>query len=215
MFLNGLGRGFGKGLGRVLVLLVGVLLFSIAAAADRPVLLIFGDSLSAGYRLPADKAWPALLEKQLAQGSKPYRVINASVSGETTAGGLTRFPAALKQHQPKVVLIELGSNDGLRGLPLDKAKANLEAMVKLAKASGAKVQLLGMQLPPNYGPDYTLRFAGMYEDIAKSQRVGLTPFLLAPIIQRPDWFQSDQLHPTAEAGPSIAQMVARDIRSLL
>ncbi|SMC16405.1 acyl-CoA thioesterase-1 [Andreprevotia lacus DSM 23236] len=186
----------------------------MATAADKPVLLVFGDSLSAGYGLPADQAWPVHLGKLLAAQGKTVQVVNASVSGETTAGGLTRLPAALQQHKPRWVLIELGPNDGLRGLPLDKAKANLQAMVQLARRSGAQVHLIGMQLPPNFGPDYTKRFAAMYGEIAKAERVSLTPFLLAPVISKPEWFQNDQQHPTAPAEPLIAAMIAKDIAGL-
>ncbi|KAF0812893.1 Esterase TesA [Andreprevotia sp. IGB-42] len=198
-----------------LVGVAGLVLAQCAWSAEKPVLLVFGDSLSAGYGLPAAQAWPVHLGKILDGQGKNIQVINASVSGETTAGGLTRFPQALKQHKPGWVVIELGPNDGLRGLPLDKAKANLVAMVKQARAAGAKVHLIGMQLPPNFGPDYTKRFAGMYGEIAKEQKTGLTPFLLAPAINHADWFQADQLHPTAQAQPAIAAMVAKDLAPLL
>ncbi|WP_255987827.1 arylesterase [Chitinolyticbacter albus] len=187
----------------------------IAAYAADPVLLVFGDSLSAGYGIAARSAWPTLLESELKRQGKPYRVVNASISGETTAGGVTRFPQALKTHQPRLVIIELGANDGLRGLPVSAAKANLATMIQAAQRAGAKVHVVGMQMPPNYGPDYTTAFAAIYPALAKEYKTGLTPFLLAPVITRPTLFQRDQLHPTAEGQPLLMQMIVRDIKPLL
>ncbi|WP_222846718.1 arylesterase [Chitinolyticbacter meiyuanensis] len=192
-----------------------MLLWAMAATAADPVLLVFGDSLSAGYGIAAKSAWPTLLEAELKRQGKPYRVVNASVSGETTAGGVTRFPQALKLHRPRLVILELGANDGLRGLPVKDAKSNLANMVKTAQKAGAKVHLVGMQMPPNYGPDYTAAFAAMYPAIAGEYKIGLTPFLLAPVITKPTLFQPDQLHPTAEAQPMLMQMIARDLKPLL
>jgi acyl-CoA thioesterase I len=185
------------------------------AAAAAPVMLVFGDSLSAGYGLSADQAWPSLLQRDLAGSKTPYRVVNASVSGETTAGGLTRLPAALKAHHPRLVVLELGANDGLRGLPLDIAQHNLARMIQLAQAAGAKVHLVGMQMPPNMGPDYTRAFANMYPALAKQYHTGLTPFLLAPVIMHPDLFQADQLHPTAAGQPLLAAQIRKDLAPLL
>ncbi|BCL74360.1 arylesterase [Jeongeupia sp. HS-3] len=198
-----------------LTVFCGIALLARGAMAATPVLLVFGDSLAAGYGIAANAAWPVKLEAELAQRGKPYRVINASVSGETTAGGLTRFPQALKMHSPKLVILELGANDGLRGLPVTKSRANLAAMIAAAQKAGARVHLVGMQMPPNYGQDYTRDFAAMYPALAKQYRTGLTPFLLAPVINRPDWFQPDQLHPVAAAQPAIATMIARDLAPLL
>ncbi|GLS04971.1 arylesterase [Chitiniphilus shinanonensis] len=186
-----------------------------AARAADPVLLVFGDSLSAGYGIEAKAAWPNLLGTELARQGKHYRVVNASVSGETTAGGRTRFPTALKQHSPSIVILELGANDGLRGLPVNAARDNLAAMIAAAQRAGAKVHLVGMQMPPNYGPDYTAAFAQIYPALARQYRTGLTPFLLAPVIERPTMFQNDQLHPTAEAQPLLAKMIAADLKPLL
>ncbi|GAA5783837.1 arylesterase [Chitiniphilus shinanonensis] len=186
-----------------------------AARAADPVLLVFGDSLSAGYGIEAKAAWPNLLGTELARQGKRYRVVNASVSGETTAGGRTRFPTALKQHSPSIVILELGANDGLRGLPVNAARDNLAAMIAAAQRAGAKVHLVGMQMPPNYGPDYTAAFAQIYPALARQYRTGLTPFLLAPVIERPTMFQNDQLHPTAEAQPLLAKMIAADLKPLL
>ncbi|MDR3427187.1 MULTISPECIES: arylesterase [Silvimonas] len=203
---------------RISFIVAALILFlsqAVYAVAPAPVILVFGDSLSAGYGLAADQAWPSLLQRDLAGTSKQYRVVNASVSGETTAGGLTRFPAALKAHQPKLVVLELGANDGLRGLPLDVAQHNLARMIELAQASGAKVHLVGMQLPPNFGPDYTQQFANMYSTLAKKYRTGLTPFLLAPVVMHPEMFQADQLHPTAAGQPLLAKQIQKDLAPLL
>jgi acyl-CoA thioesterase-1 len=174
-------------------------------------ILVFGDSLSAGYGISASSAWPALLDKDLVARGTPWRVINASVSGETTAGGLTRFPQALKIHQAKIVVLQLGANDGLRGLPLDAMEKNLASMIKLAQASGAKVHLIGMQMPPNYGATYTQGFAAIYPRLAKRYSSSLTPFLLAPVIKNEALFQADQLHPKAEAQPLLMKMVEKDL----
>ncbi|MDW5419057.1 arylesterase [Iodobacter sp. CM08] len=193
---------------RSLLLGLCCLLSTQAQAAN---ILVFGDSLSAGYGIAASKAWPALLDKDLVARGKPWRVINASVSGETTAGGLTRFPQALKTHQAKVVVLQLGANDGLRGLPLAAMEKNLASMIKLAQASGAKVHLIGMQMPPNYGAAYTQGFAAIYPRLAKQYSSSLTPFLLAPVIKNTELFQGDQLHPKAEAQPLLMKMVEKDM----
>jgi acyl-CoA thioesterase I len=197
---------------------VSVLGFSVcmaSAQAAAPLILVFGDSLSAGYGIAAQAAWPALLDKDLAKQGKRWRVVNASVSGETTAGGLTRFPQALKTHQPKMVLLQLGANDGLRGLPLAEMEKNLGSMIKQAKASGAKVHLIGMQMPPNYGASYTQGFAAIYPRLAKQYSISLTPFLLAPVIKNAELFQADQLHPKAEAQPLLMKMVEKDLGKLI
>ncbi|GAB7126421.1 arylesterase [Silvimonas sp. JCM 19000] len=186
-----------------------------AAPAPSAVILVFGDSLSAGYGLRAEQAWPPLLEARIKQSGGAARVINASVSGETTAGGLTRLPAALATHKPTLVLLELGANDGLRGLPLDKAQQNLASMIKQIQASGARVHLIGMQMPPNLGPDYVKQFAAMYSTLAAQYHTTLTPFLLAPVITRPELFQNDQLHPVAVAEPMVMEQIYKDIQPLL
>lgn len=191
--------------------------FGAAQAAPAPsaVILVFGDSLSAGYGLRAEQAWPPLLETRINQNGGNVRVVNASVSGETTAGGLTRLPATLAEHKPTLVLLELGANDGLRGLPLDKAQQNLASMIKLIQATGARVHLIGMQIPPNLGPDYVKQFAGMYTTLATQYHTSLTPFLLAPVITRPELFQNDQLHPVAVAEPMVMEQIFKDIQPLL
>lgn len=163
----------------------------------------------------ADQAWPPLLQARLNQKGGNTQVINASVSGETTAGGLTRLPATLARHKPSLVILELGANDGLRGLPVDKAQQNLGKMIQLAQASGARVHLVGMQIPPNFGPDYTKAFAGMYPALAKQYQTSLTPFLLAPVIMKPELFQPDQLHPVAAGEPLIVEQIFNDIQPAL
>ncbi len=177
--------------------------------------LVFGDSLSAGYGIPAEKSWPALLDARLQQEKWPQRVVNASVSGETTAGGRTRLPAALKQHRPAVVVLALGANDGLRGLPLAQTRENLIAMTRLARQSGARVLLVGMRLPPNYGPEYTREFNALFAAVAKQEQIALLPFLLEPIALDEAAFQSDRLHPTAAAQPKILEHVWPALRPLL
>ena len=195
--------------------ILGWLMFALlpgAGAAETPVLLVYGDSLSAGYGLPVQQSWPALLQAELGRNNQPWKVVNASVSGETTAGGLTRLPATLKTHKPRKVVLELGANDGLRGLPLADMEKNLASMIRLIQASGAQVHLVGMRIPTNYGADYTGKFAAIYEKLARQYKTGLTPFLLAPILDRPDLFQPDGLHPTAEAQPLLLKMMLADLK---
>ena len=169
-----------------------------------PVLLVFGDSLSAGYGLRSDEAWPALLQARLGD---QLRVVNASVSGETTAGGLTRLPAALREHRPAIVLLELGGNDGLRGLPLALAEKNLAAMIELAQAAGAKVLLVSLQLPPNLGERYTGQFQALFGALAQRYHLPAPPFLLEGVADRRELFQADQIHPVASAQPRLVDNV--------
>lgn len=187
----------------------------VTAAASTPTLLVFGDSLSAGYGIALEQSWPALLQARLQQDKFPQRVVNASISGETTAGGRSRLPALLKQYRPQVVILALGANDGLRGLPLDAMRANLDAMVKAAQGAGARVLLAGMQLPPNYGPDYTRRFNSTFVAVAQQYKTGLLPFLLEPIALDDAAFQPDHLHPTAAAQPKLLDHVWPALKPLL
>ncbi|WP_250207955.1 arylesterase [Curvibacter sp. CHRR-16] len=191
---------------------------SANSVASTPRILVLGDSLSAEYGLPRGKGWVALLEQQLQQRHIVAQVINASISGETTAGGRSRLATLLGQHKPSVVVIELGANDALRGLSLEMTQANLQTMVGQAKAAGAKVLLVGMQVPPNYGPDYTQRFAKIFEQTAKQERVSLVPFLLdgvANAANTEQLFQADRIHPTAQAHPRILQNVWPSLQKLL
>jgi len=195
--------------------ILALLLLSWCATAHAAALLVFGDSLSAGYGIAREQSWPALLEERLRTEKFPYTVINASISGETTAGGRTRLPAALKQHRPKLVILALGANDGLRGLPLAQTRDNLLAMVRAAKAAGARVLVAGMQLPPNYGPDYAREFNALFATVARQEKAALLPFLLEPIGLDDSAFQPDRLHPTAAAQPRILDHVWQTLQPLL
>ena len=180
-----------------------------AAAAARKI-LVLGDSLSAEYGLPRGTGWVALLEQRLAKEKIAASVVNASISGDTTSGGRSRLPALLKAHQPSHVVIELGGNDALRGLPLTMTRDNLQAMARDAKAAGAKVMLVGMQVPPNYGTRYAQDFIALFPGVAKEQGAALVPFLLAGIADSPQadkLFQPDRIHPSAEAHPKMLDNV--------
>jgi acyl-CoA thioesterase-1 len=173
-------------------------------AREAKVVLVFGDSLSAGYGLRSAEAWPSLLQQKLGDG---YTVVNASQSGETTAGGLTRLPAALQHYRPSLVLLELGGNDGLRGLPLASAEKNLASMIELSRAAGARVLLIAMELPPNLGEEYTARFRGLYVSLARSFHLPAPPFLLEHVAEHRELFQADQIHPVASAQPQLLENV--------
>lgn len=162
-------------------------------------ILIVGDSLSASYGLAQERGWVSLLQQRLSSEKQAYRVVNASISGETTSGGLYRIDALLASHHPAIVILELGANDGLRGLAIEATRNNLESMIQRAKKSGAMILLIGMRLPPNYGPTYTEQFQRLYENLAKKYRVQRVPFLLSAIAGKREYFQADGLHPTAEA----------------
>ncbi len=196
---------------RILALLLA--LFAIPAWAEDRI-LVFGDSLSAGYGIAVAQSWPALLQERLRAEKFPQRVINASISGETSAGGRSRLPEALRQHRPRLVILALGANDGLRGLPLVQLRDNLEAMVRAAKGAGAKVLLVGMRLPPNYGP-YANQFNALFAAVAKQEKTALLPFLLEPIALDDAAYQPDRLHPTAAAQPRILAHVWTALRPLL
>jgi acyl-CoA thioesterase I len=189
-----------------------------SSQAKAPALLVLGDSLSAEYGIPAGQGWVALMSAKLAKEGHAYKVLNSSISGETTSGGLTRLPALLKQHSPAIVIIELGANDALRGLSLTSSRNNLDTMVRLGKQAGSKVLLLGMQIPPNYGKRYSQAFAGMFQDVASTQQIALLPFFLKDVADRPDardWFQSDGIHPLAKAHPVILNNVWPRLKPLL
>jgi len=179
---------------------------SRAAVRGKPTILVVGDSLSAEYGLTRGSGWVALLEKKLARENIDANVVNASISGDTTAGGLARLPALLRDRKPDLVVLELGGNDALRGLPLDATRSNLLAMARLAREAGAKVLIVGMQLPPNYGRAYGERFASLFAEIAKSEGAALVPFMLkgvADIPQAESMFQPDRIHPLASAHATI------------
>lgn len=187
-----------------------------AAPSWAGTLLVWGDSLSAGYGLRAQDAWPSLLERKLNESGKPpLKVVNASISGETTAGGRSRLAAALQMHRPSLVIIELGANDGLRGLPIPAMQANLQAMIEASREAGAKVLLVGMRMPPNYGPDYTARFEKTYRELARIHKVRLVPFMMQGFADKRDYFQADGIHPTAAAQPLILESIWRELKPLL
>jgi acyl-CoA thioesterase I len=189
-----------------------------ASAAAPPVILVLGDSLSAEYGLKRGSGWVALLETRLAQEKIPARVVNASISGDTTSGGRARLAALLAQHKPTHVIIELGANDALRGLPLAGTEDNLAQMTQMAQKVGARVLLVGMQVPPNYGSDYTKKFAALFAQVAARFHAGLVPFLLAGVADAPDartLFQSDGIHPRAEAHPRILDNVWPELKKQL
>ena len=185
-------------------MLGAALLLAAALAHSAPkTVLVLGDSLSAEYGLTRGSGWVALLDQKLKAEKIDATIVNASISGETTSGGRTRLPALLAQHHPALVVIELGANDALRGLPLAAAEANMRAMVELARKNNAQVLLVGMRMPPNYGRDYTERFFGMYKTVATQLKAPLVPFMLEGVAEKPALFQADRLHPTAQAHPAI------------
>ena len=197
-----------------------------AAGAGAPVhatgasrtLLVVGDSLSAEYGIARGSGWVALLEQRLAQQKMPVRVVNASISGDTTSGGRSRLPALLQQHRPQVVVVALGGNDALRGLPLDMTEANLAAMARAAKTAGAKVLIAGIAVPPNYGRKYSEDFARLFGTVARAEGTALVPFLLAGVADAPNadaLFQPDRIHPTAAAHPQMLDNVWPVLRPLL
>ncbi|MBB1087081.1 arylesterase [Lysobacter sp. SG-8] len=195
------------GWARGALLLACLCLPVLAQAANRPTVLVMGDSLSAAYGLAESQGWVALTAARIARTHPGWSVVNASISGETTAGGASRIEAALARHAPSVLVIELGANDGLRGLPLAQSRANLERMIVAAQAAGAKVLLVGMRMPPNLGRTYTEGFAGNYAALADEHGLAFVPFLLEPIATDRDAFQADNLHPVAAAQPALRDHV--------
>jgi acyl-CoA thioesterase I len=190
-----------------------------AAQSPRPVVLVLGDSLSAEYGLPRDSGWVKRLADRLSArsgtGAAQYSVVNASISGETTSGGRTRLPALLAEHRPAIVIIELGGNDGLRGLPLAVMRDNLLAMVETSRKAGARVLLVGLRIPPNYGRDYTERFFATFADVARANNAALAPFLLDGFADQANLFQADHIHPTVEAQPHMLDNVWQHLEPLL
>lgn len=201
--------------------LILCLLISIPAYSDEtaPTILIFGDSLSAAYNMRQEQGWVHLLTEKLSSGDYPHQVVNASISGETTYGGLQRLPELLAAHQPSWVLLELGANDGLRGLPLNKMRANFRQMISLAQTAQARVLLLGIRIPSNYGPVYTRRFLAIYQELAMEYDLPWIPFFLEGLQQGNDlaeiYLQEDGLHPNAAAQALIVETVWRHLQPLL
>ena len=200
---------------RLFVLLVFCLTAAPADAAA-PVILVFGDSISAGYGLPrVEQGWVALLQARLRDQGYGYQVVNASVSGETTQGGLARLPRALNLHHPAIVVLELGGNDGLRALPAAQMRDNLSRMAELAEAAGATVALLGMRMPPNYGPQYAAQFAQAYSDLARDKKLPFVPFVLVGIALSPGLMQADGIHPNEAGQPQLLDNVWPVLKPLL
>jgi acyl-CoA thioesterase I len=185
------------------------------AVASARTILVFGDSLSAAYGIRPEQGWVALLAQRLNSQGYGYEIVNASVSGETTSGGVERLPRALQLHQPAVVVLELGGNDGLRGLPVSLARENLAQMVRLVQASGARVLLVGIRIPPNYGPRYTQEFASMFPELASQYHLPLVPFLLEHVALDPARMQADGIHPNAQGEPPVLDTVWPYLASLL
>jgi acyl-CoA thioesterase I len=185
------------------------------AVASARTILVFGDSLSAAYGIRPEEGWVALLAQRLQSQGYGYQIVNASVSGETSGGGLERLPRALQLHQPGLVILELGANDALRGLPLSTTQKNLAAMVRLSQSAGASVLLIGLRIPPNYGPRYTEQFASMFPAVAKQYDLPLVPFLLEKVALDPQRMQADGLHPNAQGQPRILDTVWAYLKPLL
>jgi len=194
-------------------LLLLMLIVPYPAAAN--TILIIGDSLSAAYGIPVEQGWVKLLERQLSEECAGCSVVNASISGDTTAGARARLPQAIGRHQPRVVILELGGNDGLRGLSLAEMKSNLAAMIEMVRKRGARVLLVGVQLPPNYGSRYTERFQAVYQELAQEYGVVLLPSLVDGVGTRPDLMQADGIHPNASAQPLIMARVWEHLKPLL
>ncbi len=202
---------------RVVVKLCPGLLLALLCAlpASAATILVYGDSLSAGYGLARGADWPALLQQRLLERKADYKVANASISGETTLGGLNRIEQALRQHRPALTIIALGANDGLRGSSIETMRANLERIIEAARRANSQVLLVGMQIPPNYGPQYTEKFRRSFGEIARAKRVPLVPFLLEGFADQREMFQPDQLHPVAAAQPLILETVWKGLGPIL
>ena len=178
-------------------------------------IVVFGDSLSAGYGIGQNQGWVTLLQTRLTQQKLPYQVVNASISGETTSGGLARFSEMLATHKPSIVILELGANDGLRGLPVNEMRSNLNNMILQAKAAKTKLLLVGMKIPPNYGQKYSRDFSASYAILAKQHKIKLVPFLLEGVAGKPSLIQDDGLHPLSVAQPALLDNVWKIVEKLL
>ena len=200
---------------RAFALTACMLCAATSAHSASKTLLVLGDSLSAEYGLARGAGWVPLLEQRLKSGKLDVKVVNASISGDTTSGGRARLQPLLDRHKPDVLVLELGANDALRGLPVASTESNLRAMIESAQKIGARVLLVGMQIPPNYGSEYANRFSGLFPKLAKEYKLPLVPFFLAPLIERPDMFQADRLHPTAEAQPLLLEVIWPRLQPLL
>ena len=190
-------------------------MFLCGAAQAAGKIVVYGDSLSAAYGIAEKRGWVALLGEKLSREKLDYSVANASISGETSAGGASRIARVLDIHKPAVVIVALGANDGLRGLPVGEMKKNLTSIAKAAQGAGAKVMIAGMRMPPNYGPDYAAAFDAAFADVAKAQKAALVPFLLEGMADKTELFQADRLHPTEAAQPILLDNVWKVLRPVL
>jgi len=197
-----------------LLLWLIVLWLPAAAAAEKSILVV-GDSLSSAYGMPRERGWVALLAERLKREHPDYIVVNASISGDTSGGGRSRLKPLLERHKPAIMVLELGGNDGLRGMPVAQIRTNLAAMIRDAKAAGARVVLVGMKMPPNYGEVYAQSFEALFRDLARAHRTALVPFLLEDFADKPELFQPDRLHPAEGAQPLMLERVWRALRPLL
>ena len=186
-----------------------------AQGAPEKIILVFGDSLSAAYGISQPRGWVALLAERLKRERSDYIVVNASISGETTSGGAARIAAALQKHRAAVVVVALGANDGLRGLPVEQMRQNLGTIVEQSRRAGARVLILGMKMPPNYGPTYSQQFEGTFESVAKKYKTSLEPFFLEDFSDKPEFFLPDRIHPAENAQPLILERVWKTLRPLL
>jgi acyl-CoA thioesterase-1 len=203
---------------RLSLLVLLVLLFGYPANADQhppPVILIMGDSLSAAYGMDPQQGWVHLLGERLKQKELDYRVVNASITGDTTRGGLARLPQTLKKHQPSIIIIELGANDGLRGFNPKQIQNNLQSMVQLGQQHHAKLLLVGVRIPSNYGKAYTQRFEAVFPNVAEATGIALVPYILDGVVERPELFQKDRIHPTAEAQIIMLDNIWPQLESML
>ena len=201
--------------GRLWPVLLALLYLHAIHAAPAPTIVVLGDSLSAAYGIRVEEGWVSLLQKRLTSQGYGYRVVNASVSGETTAGGLARLPRALELHRPVIVILELGGNDGLRGLSLEQMRANLDSMIRQSKSAGASVLLAGMRVPPNYGPTYAQKFHALFADLARRYRVPLVPFLMEDVALDKAFMQADGIHPNARGQPVLLDEIWPLLKPLL
>jgi acyl-CoA thioesterase-1 len=200
---------------RIVFSLLFICLGIAASVAHGQTVLVYGDSLSAAYGMPVRRGWVALLEERLKRERPDYSVVNASISAETTAGGLARIGKVLEREKPAILILELGGNDGLRGLPVAAMKKNLAAIIEQSQQAGAKVLLVGMRLPPNYGEDYTKAFERAFTDLAKSHRTALLPFLLEGFGEKAELFQADRIHPTEATQPGVLKNIWKPLAPLL
>ncbi len=198
-----------------LLTLLCVLTVQAATGSGAVKILVLGDSLSAEYGLPRGSGWVNVMEKTLTQAKHSVSILNASISGETTSGAVSRVDTLLKQQAPKIVVIELGGNDALRGLPIAKTEENLTTLITRSQQAGAKVVLVGIRIPPNYGRSYAEAFAGLYPNLAKKYSIGLVPFVFAGLEDTPDYFQADRIHPTVKSQPIIAGNITPVVSQLL